>query len=652
MGVSDHSPVLVLASEDCRVVRRFSFLNSCINHPDYQSTITNAWCTSKAGSPSFCFFQKLKNVKHALTGLLRSNPFSTDLIQEERVRLVEFSRLKTAELAMLSQRAKLMHIQQGDSCSKYFFTKINKRKHQEIIGAIQDQHGVLQLELDNISSAFQDYYPDLLVMDYRPISCCTIFYKTISKILTNRLQHVLPTIIDEEQAAFIKGRNIFENIILSQLLVKGYSRKNISPRCLIKLDIRKAFDTLQWKFIANMLQINGGISGFFPGKSGITQGDPLSPYLFVLSMEVVSRYLRILSQKEYISFHPKCSKVNLTHLVFADDLMIFIRGDVPSVLAVKNDLSDFAALSRLAAKIILTSILVVFLLLILASTGLLSWKHICSPWENGGFNIKDAAIWKILLLLKGVWKLSSPPEGFGLGGMPIIFSQNIWTITSKEWFSTSFKDILKARDRLIALTGNMQSFKDLLCSWAKEVVLSPGIVYKFLRASLSAGLWTKGLACSSIIPSTRVICSLVAQHQLATVDNIKRRGFEFINRCVLCEQQEETHDHRFFQCSYSNVVWSDILKYMGISHAGQVLSQELAITITCATSDRWKNAWFHISLAAVIYQLWRERNARIFQQLLTSAVDLVRRIKYIVVVPMLMNASSLTHDSMLNCLNS
>ncbi|XP_074301305.1 uncharacterized protein LOC141632681 [Silene latifolia] len=168
MGVSDHFPVLVFVSEEYKVVRRFSFLNSWITHPDYQSTVVNAWCTSKTGSPSFCFFQKLKNVKHALANLhkenfsqiqarvkdaknallncqsrLRSDLFSTDLIQEERVRLAEFSRLKTAELAMLSQRDKI-------------------RKHQQIIGAIQDQHGLLQLGLDNVSAAFQDYNFELL----------------------------------------------------------------------------------------------------------------------------------------------------------------------------------------------------------------------------------------------------------------------------------------------------------------------------------------------------------------------------------------------------------------------------------------------------------------------------------------------------------
>ncbi|XP_074315059.1 uncharacterized protein LOC141651239 [Silene latifolia] len=91
------------------------------------------------------------------------------------------------------------------------------------------------------------------VMDFRPISCCTTFYKTISKILSQRLQSILPKIIGAEQVAFIKGRDIHENIMMSQALVKGYGRKYLTPRCLIKVDIRKAFDSLQWGFVRSML---------------------------------------------------------------------------------------------------------------------------------------------------------------------------------------------------------------------------------------------------------------------------------------------------------------------------------------------------------------------------------------------------------------
>ena len=95
------------------------------------------------------------------------------------------------------------------------------------------------------------------------------------------------------------------------------------------------------------MKINGGVKGFFKGRSGVRQSDPLSPFLFVLGMEVLYHYLRVITNTPLVSYHPKCSKINLTHLVFADDLMVFVSGDVPSVVKVLATLQDFAAVSGL-----------------------------------------------------------------------------------------------------------------------------------------------------------------------------------------------------------------------------------------------------------------------------------------------------------------
>ncbi|KAK9682593.1 hypothetical protein RND81_10G084200 [Saponaria officinalis] len=73
-------------------------------------------------------------------------------------------------------------------------------------------------------------------------------------------------------------------------------------------------------------------------------------------MEILSRHLRIICSQQQVSYHPKCSKLRLTHLIFADDLMIFIRGDLPSVLADKYALDHFALRSVLRANLEKTEI--------------------------------------------------------------------------------------------------------------------------------------------------------------------------------------------------------------------------------------------------------------------------------------------------------
>ncbi|XP_074315627.1 uncharacterized protein LOC141651831 [Silene latifolia] len=178
-------------------------------------------------------------------------------------------------------------------------------------------------------------------------------------------------IIGLEQAAFIEGRDLFDNSMLAHELAFKYHRSYITPRCILKVDIQKAFDSVNWSFLANCMvhfgfpakfiqwilacvtsshfsiSVNGSTEGFFPGKRGLRKGDPLSPYLFTMCMEVLSRLLRQLPSHHGFSYHPKCVKIKLTHLIFADDLLVFTRGDLPSIQAVDHCLNNFAALSGL-----------------------------------------------------------------------------------------------------------------------------------------------------------------------------------------------------------------------------------------------------------------------------------------------------------------
>lgn len=89
--------------------------------------------------------------------------------------------------------------------------------------------------------------------DYRPISCCNVIYKVISKVIANRLKLLLPKFIAGNQSAFVKDRLLIENVLLATELVKDYHRETVTERCAIKIDISKAFDSVQWSFLINTL---------------------------------------------------------------------------------------------------------------------------------------------------------------------------------------------------------------------------------------------------------------------------------------------------------------------------------------------------------------------------------------------------------------
>lgn len=69
----------------------------------------------------------------------------------------------------------------------------------------------------------------------------------------NRIQKLIASIITETQSGFIPGRKVVDNVIMAHELIKAYTRKHISPRCMIKIDIQKVYDTVDWRFLKQML---------------------------------------------------------------------------------------------------------------------------------------------------------------------------------------------------------------------------------------------------------------------------------------------------------------------------------------------------------------------------------------------------------------
>lgn len=87
------------------------------------------------------------------------------------------------------------------------------------------------------------------VNDYQPISCCNVFHKVIFKLLASRIAVILDSILHEDQIAFVKGRLFSNYIHLAQVLLRDFNRKRSSPRCILKVDLQKAFYLVHWDFV-------------------------------------------------------------------------------------------------------------------------------------------------------------------------------------------------------------------------------------------------------------------------------------------------------------------------------------------------------------------------------------------------------------------
>lgn len=98
--------------------------------------------------------------------------------------------------------------------------------------------------------------------DYRPISCCNVLYKCYSNVLIARIKRVLDEVRSSNETAFLKSRQILENVLLMHEIVPGYHRNGSKSRGIIKVDIMKAYDTINWGFLFETTKVIKFLNSF------------------------------------------------------------------------------------------------------------------------------------------------------------------------------------------------------------------------------------------------------------------------------------------------------------------------------------------------------------------------------------------------------
>ncbi|RVW45832.1 LINE-1 reverse transcriptase-like [Vitis vinifera] len=146
----------------------------------------------------------------------------------------------------------------------------------------------------------------------------------LAKVLANKLKKVVGKVVSTSQNAFVKGRQILNASLIANEVIDTWQKQK-EKGIICKLDIEKAYDSINWKFLVKVLQKM--VSGFFPSTKGLRQGDPLSPYLFIMGMEVLDVLIRRAVEGGFLS---GCNirggsgpSLNISHLFFADDTMVF-----------------------------------------------------------------------------------------------------------------------------------------------------------------------------------------------------------------------------------------------------------------------------------------------------------------------------------------
>ena len=190
------------------------------------------------------------------------------------------------------------------------------------------------------------------VTEFRPISLCNVVYKMAAKILANRLKKILPAIISDTQSAFVNGRLIIKNILVAFETMHHINKRKKGKKgeMALKLDMSKYYNRVElvcldkimkklgfhprWRnlmmqcvsTVTYSIRINVKPKGHISPTRGLRQGDPLSPYLFLLCAKGLSALIKKAVAKGSMEGIFVCKNgPYLSHLFFADDSLIFCK---------------------------------------------------------------------------------------------------------------------------------------------------------------------------------------------------------------------------------------------------------------------------------------------------------------------------------------
>ena len=209
--------------------------------------------------------------------------------------------------------------------------------------------------------------PKQFLKNWRPISLLNVSYKIASACIANRLKSVLPNIINIDQTGFLSGRYIGENIRTLYDLM-AYTEKNKIPALLLLIDFEKAFDSIAWSFIHKVLHffnfgesikrwisvfynnikscviVNSHLSSWFELGRGCRQGDPLSPYIFILCVEILAHLIRKNRNIKGIKIKSKEYLISQ----YADDTSLILEATEKALKNALNIITYYAKFSGLS----------------------------------------------------------------------------------------------------------------------------------------------------------------------------------------------------------------------------------------------------------------------------------------------------------------
>ncbi|GJZ12614.1 leucine-rich repeat-containing protein [Tanacetum coccineum] len=497
----------------------------------------------------FSLASKLKMLKKPLRKLKFAQRDLAEKVNVLKDRLCKVQEVMGEEL-FLKQRSKITWLSEGDFNTKFFHNSMKERRNKGRVEYVEDMDGN-SFSGPDVKEQFVKHFmnvlgsremvapihePALLFVNKLslvddelmvkhvsleeikdvlfsmnddkapgPDGYSARFFKAACKIIANRIKGSLNSLVDDYQSAFIPSRQISDNIMLSQELMRNYHRSNGPSKVAFKIDIQKAYDSVDWGFLRQLL------------------------------MGIIVAILKKILNNSNFKFHWTCEKVSLTDLCFADDLMIFSHGDLNSVKVIKSALDEFSRISGLKPSMeksmvffgnVSDHVKAAILGIMPFSVGnshrgkaKMKWKDVCNLKEQGGLGIKSLHLEHIVTRI-------------GNGKDTSVWFDN-WSFLGPLCKFISNMDIFEAGLSLSCKVDDVvcNGEWNWPCCWKTKFEF---LVWSDLSIPMPTVPWFKIVWFSQNIPRFAFILWLAINKKLNTQDKFSLKVWKFFKDMMMC----------------------------------------------------------------------------------------------------------------------